>query len=122
MLMLSKNAKLFWSLNNHVERAHELFFIDTGCTGPLFNQHLVTKHQIPVQKKDMPIDILNAHREIIQAAGEFFTYRHDKMIGKYEETFCWELGLLKQGIIGYLPVTWMNRHNPDINWKTGTFC
>jgi hypothetical protein len=42
------------------------------------------------------------------------------IIGKHEETLRWELGPLQQGILGYLPVSWMNRHNPDINWTTGT--
>jgi len=63
-------AELCWKVKNYVERAHGLFLINTGCTDPILNQDLAAKHQIPVHKRDMPIDILNAHGEIIPAAGE----------------------------------------------------
>jgi hypothetical protein len=79
-------AELCWKGKNHFERARGLFRIDTGCIGPILNQDLAAKHQIPVHKIELPIDILNAHGEIIPAAGEYYTHRLDMVIGKHEET------------------------------------
>ena len=107
-------------MKNHVERAHWLFLIHTGCTGPILNQDLAAKHQIPVHKRDMPIDRHNAHGEIIPAAEEYYTHRLDMIIGKHEETLHWDLGPLQDEMLGYLWVSWMDRHNSDINWTTGT--
>jgi hypothetical protein len=64
-------AELCWRVKNHVERIHGQFLIDTGCTGPILNQDLAAKHKIPVHKRDMPIDILNAHGAIIPDAGDY---------------------------------------------------
>jgi len=67
-------VELSWKVKNHVERTHGLFLIDTGCIDTILNQDLVAKHQIPVHKRDMLIDILNAHEEIIPAVGEYYTH------------------------------------------------
>ena len=31
----------------------------------------------------------------------------------------WEVGVIEDSIDGYLPVAWLQKHNPDVNWKTG---
>ena len=31
----------------------------------------------------------------------------------------WKVGVIEDSIDGYLPVAWLQKHNPDINWKTG---
>ncbi len=28
--------------------------------------------------------------------------------------------MIEQGIDGYLPVSWLSKHNPDIDWDQGT--
>jgi hypothetical protein len=68
--MLLNKCRTWLEVKNHIERAHGLFLINTGCTGPILNQDLAAKHQIPVHKIDMPIEILNAHGDIIPAAGD----------------------------------------------------
>jgi hypothetical protein len=40
-------------------------------------------------------------------------------IGHHQEEIGWEIGKLKKGISGYLPVAWLTKHNPEIDWKTG---
>jgi len=40
------------------------------------------------------------------------------VMGKHEEKLRWEVAPLEKGISGYLPVSWIRKHNPDINWHT----
>jgi hypothetical protein len=40
-------------------------------------------------------------------------------IGHHQEEVSWEIGKLEKGISGYLPVEWLTKHNPEIDWETG---
>jgi hypothetical protein len=40
------------------------------------------------------------------------------VMGKHEERIRWEVGPLEKGISGYLPGSWIQKHNPEINWHT----
>jgi hypothetical protein len=40
-------------------------------------------------------------------------------IGQHQEEVSWEIGKLERGISGYLPVEWLTKHNPEIDWQTG---
>jgi hypothetical protein len=40
------------------------------------------------------------------------------VMGKHQESIRWEVGPLEKGISGYLPVSCIQKHNPDINWHT----
>ena len=40
------------------------------------------------------------------------------VIGNYLVVLVWEVGVIEYSIDGYLPVAWLQRHNPDVNWKT----
>ena len=31
----------------------------------------------------------------------------------------WQVEVIEDSIDGYLPVAWLQKHNPDVNWKTG---
>lgn len=57
---------------------------------------------------------------IIQGAGEYCTRPLDMTIGKHEETLSEELSPLPNDILGYLPISWLRRHNPEIDWEVGT--
>jgi len=54
----------------------------------------------------------------MMGAGEYFTTPLDMVMGKHEESLHWEVGRLEKGISRYLPVSWVRKHNPDINWLT----
>ena len=41
-------------------------------------------------------------------------------MGDHQEELAWEVGPLEDGIDGYLPVGWLIKHNPDIDWEKGT--
>jgi len=42
------------------------------------------------------------------------------VIGKYTEQLVWKVGQIEDSVDGYLLVTWLSKHNPDIDWEKGT--
>ena len=111
-------AELNWRLKNHIQRCHGTFMLDTGCTGPILSEEFVKKEKIPVEKRNSPIQMLDAQGDLMMGAGEYFTAPLEMVMGKHEESIRWEVGPLEKGISGYLPVSWIQKHNPDINWHT----
>jgi RNase H-like domain found in reverse transcriptase/Reverse transcriptase (RNA-dependent DNA polymerase)/Integrase zinc binding domain/Chromo (CHRromatin Organisation MOdifier) domain/Integrase core domain len=111
-------AELNWKTRNHITRCHGTFLLDTGCTGPILNQEFVKKEKIPIERRNSPIQMLDAQGDLMMGAGEFFTAPLEMVMGKHEESLRWEVGPLEEGISGYLPISWVQKHNPDINWHT----
>ena len=42
------------------------------------------------------------------------------VIGKHTEQLVWEVGQIEDSVDRYLPITWLSKHNPDIDWEKGT--
>lgn len=111
-------AELNWRTRNHTSRCHGIFLLDTGCTGAILNEEFVKKEKIPVHRRDSPIEMHDAQGDLMMGAGEYFTAPLEMVMGKHEESLRWEVGPLEKGISGYLPISWVRKHNPDINWHT----
>jgi hypothetical protein len=111
-------AELNWRFSNHTVRCHGTFLLDTGCTGPILSEDFVKRERIPVETRNSPIQIIDAQEDLMMSAGEYFTAPLAMVIGKHEESLRWEVGPLEKGISGYLPVSWVRKPNPDINWHT----
>ena len=45
-------------------------------------------------------------------------------IGTHQEELTWEISRLEDGIDGYLPISWLQLYNPDVQWDMGkmTWC
>jgi hypothetical protein len=71
-----------------------------------------------VEQRSSPIQMLDAQGDLKMGAGEYFTAPREMVMGKHEESIRWEAVPLEKLISGYLPVSWMQKHNPDINWHT----
>ena len=65
------------------------------------------------------VSIWNASQQPIAGAGRFYTQPLRLVIGNHLEVLVWEVGVIEDSIDGYLPVAWLQKHNPDVNWKTG---
>jgi hypothetical protein len=76
----------------------------------------VKKDKIPVERRNSPIQMLDAQTDLMMGAGEYFTATLQMLMGKHEESIRWEQGPLEKGISGYLPISWVRKNNPDINW------
>ena len=55
----------------------------------------------------------------IAGAGRFYTQPLVLVIGNHSEVLVRKVGVIEDSIDGYLAVAWLQKHNPDVNWKTG---
>jgi len=92
--------------------------LHTGFPGPILSEYLVKKEKIPVQRRSSPIQMLDAQCDRMMGPGKSFTAPLELVIGMNEQSIRWEVGPLEKGISGYLSVSWIQKHNPDINWHT----
>jgi hypothetical protein len=63
--------------------------------------------------------VTSADGSPIEGAGEKYTTPLTMRIGHHQEEISWEIGKLEKGIDGYLPIEWLTKHNPEIDWETG---
>ncbi|SJL12751.1 uncharacterized protein ARMOST_16182 [Armillaria ostoyae] len=93
--------------------------IDSGCTGSSIHCDFVKKHGIPIQKTASSIPVYNADGSR-NKAGEITTYAELRLkIGDHSERIdltVTDLGS-KEIFLGH---DWLVRHNPVINWTSGS--
>ncbi|SJL10209.1 uncharacterized protein ARMOST_13593 [Armillaria ostoyae] len=93
--------------------------LDSGCTGSSIHRDVIKKYGIPVQKTASPIPVYNADGSR-NKAGEITTYAELRLkIGGHSERIdlaVTDLGS-KEIFLGH---DWLVRHNPSINWATGS--
>ncbi|KAI5121007.1 hypothetical protein M0805_005953 [Coniferiporia weirii] len=93
--------------------------IDSGAEGKFIDAKFIIKHCIPTKPLAHPIQVRNVdgtpnqHGTITQ-----FTWRLIKIGGRSITTTFLVTSLGKEDVILGLP--WLKRHNPTINWTTGT--
>lgn len=112
-------VEINWKVKNHQERVHGRLLVDTGCTGPILNARIVAKHKIPTISRKSPVQVLGPDGTQIEGAGLRFTTPLNLVIGKHEESMSWEVGPLQDGVLGYLPISWFKKHNPEVDWHSG---
>ena len=113
-------AKLSWTDQYGRHKTHEArLLLDCGCSGPILNKDFVWKTKVPWTRREVPISVLTADGEPMKEAGERYSPDLIMRIGHHQEELSWEVATLEEGIDGYLPVGWLQQHNPDIQWDTG---
>jgi hypothetical protein len=70
-------------------------------------------------RRKSPVEVRSADGTPIEDAGFKYSTPLTMRIGHHQEEVRWEIGKLEKGISGYLPVEWLTKHNPDIDWETG---
>ena len=93
--------------------------MDCGCTGPILNQDFVKRNHIPWVSRDKPISVLTADGKPMEDAGARYSEDLIMRIKEHQEEFTWVISHLEDGIDGYLPISWLEQHNPDVQWDTG---
>jgi hypothetical protein len=66
-----------------------------------------------------PMSVTTADGSPMKGAGEYYTTPYCMKIGSHQEDISWEVAQLEENIAGYLPMSWLYLHNPDIEWNTG---
>ncbi|SJL16754.1 uncharacterized protein ARMOST_20283 [Armillaria ostoyae] len=93
--------------------------LDSGCTGSSIHHNVVKKYGIPVRKTASPIPVYNANGSR-NKAGEITTYAELRLkIGGHSEKIDLAVTDLSSKEI-FLGHDWLVRHNPSINWTTGS--
>jgi len=91
--------------------------IDCGATGPILREEWVRESEILVKKRQKPIEVQNASQQPIPRVGVHYIQPVGLVIGKHTEQLVWEVGQIEDSVDGYLPVTWLSKHNPNIDWE-----
>ncbi len=113
-------AKLHWYNPEGDQVGNEvILLLDSGCSGPMINQAFVQKHAVPWIQRDSPITVNTADGRPMESAGVKYTESIILRIGLHQEELAWEISRLEEGVAGYLPISWLQRHNPDVHWDTG---
>ena len=93
--------------------------LDCGATSPILREEFVRDQQILTKQRTKPISIWNASQQPITGAGRYYTQPIGLEIGNHSEVLVWEIGGIEESIDGYLPIAWLQKHNPDVNWQSG---
>ena len=113
-------ANLFWHDQYGRKRGDKVrLLLDCGCTGPILNRDFVQRHHMPWVKRDRPITVQTADGKPMEDAGDKYSEDVILRIGTHQEELTWEISRLEDGIDGYLPISWLQLHNPDVQWDTG---
>ncbi|SJL17084.1 uncharacterized protein ARMOST_20626 [Armillaria ostoyae] len=93
--------------------------VDSGCTSSAINRAFVQKHHLDTVKTAIPIIVYNADGSR-NKGGDITEYVEVRLtIGNHEERI--DLAVTDLGAKDlYLGHDWLKRHNPVINWETGT--
>ena len=94
--------------------------IDSGAGGEFIDQNYARTLTLPLQKLIKPIPALNFDRTLNKKGIIKHYINLDLDIFGQKQTMCLLVtGLGKQKMILGFP--WLQKHNPIINWQTGTF-
>ena len=118
---LSFLANLEWRNKNHVERTRGKFLCDSGATGPILNRKYVEKFGIPQIKCVKPITLKSADGQIMTSADYAYSPLMLMIMGKHTEELSFEISELEDEFLGYLPMSWLRKHNPGIDWASGKY-
>ena len=115
-------TKLDWKMGNKMKSVTALLLLDSGATGPVLASHFIKKHGIPLEEKRQRMQMIAANGEQIDG-GTHHTKTVGMWIGKHVSNMKFEaLGIPDEGSrmhVGYLPMSWLSEHNPDIDWSLG---
>ena len=116
-------TKLEWKDGNETRSAKALLLLDSGATGPVLAQSFIDKHKNPLERKAHRTHMIAANGACIKG-GTHHTGMLSVWIGKHASDMKFEaLGIPSDDPnrhVGYLPMSWLTEHNPDIDWSMGT--
>jgi hypothetical protein len=86
--------------------------------GPALSQQFVDANQIPVEKKEERLLVEAANGEHI-GGGTHHTTSLEVHMGRHVSDIKFEVLNVPRGkdhmYVGFLPMSWLSQHNPDIN-------
>ena len=114
-------VRLEWSHNQERLSGEALLLLDSGATGGVLSSDWVKNAQVPCVRRKEPLPILDASGNHIPGSGLHYTTTVDMYIGDPMYKMRFEVADMVAGKVnGYLPISWLKDHNPDINWEMGS--
>ena len=104
-------------LDEHELDAHAL--VDSGCTGSCIDSRFVSRYHIPTKRYPNPLKVFNADGSDNEG-GLITDYVEIEMVIRcHRETIRLAVTNLATSNV-FLGYDWLERHNPEIDWKAGT--
>jgi hypothetical protein len=119
---LMLRSRFYWQTREGQKSVTAVLLLDSGATGPVLSQQFVDNNQIPVGEK--------AERLLVEAAtgeniggGTHHKIPLDIHIGIHVSDIKFEVLNVPCGkkdiYVGFLPMSCLAQHNPDIDWAKG---
>jgi len=114
-------VRLEWSHNQERLNGEALLLLDSGSTGAVLSSDWVKNAHVPCVRRKELTPILDASGNHIPGSGLHYTTTVDMYIGDHMNKMRFEVADMPAGKVnGYLPMSWLKDHNPDINWEKGS--
>ena len=114
-------VRLKWRLGAKETTSDVVLLLDSGATGPVLSTNWAKEAQVPCVRRKVACPITDASGNNLPGSGRWYTRPLKMIIGDHENEMNFEVADMPEGKIdGYLPMSWLERHNPDIDWETGT--
>jgi len=109
-------VRVEWTQNQERRSGEALLLLDSGANSAVLNSDWVKDAQVPcVRWKDLT-PITDASGNHIPGSGLHYTTTVDMYIGDHMNKMGFEVADMPAGKVnGYLPMSWLKDHNPDIN-------
>ena len=110
---------LEWKLNSKTKKVPARLLLDSGCTGLEMSKSFIKRHGMPLEAKRQKLNLVAANGQQIEG-GTHNTKSIGVWIEKHVSDIKFEsIGIRDEGpwgLAGYLPMSWLVEHNPDIDW------
>src|SRR3978361_971049 len=120
---LMVRSRFSWMTSTRKKSATALLLLDSGATGPVLSQHFVNGNQVPLEEKEERLLVEAANGDNIDG-GTHHTTSLEVHMGKHVSDIQFEVLDVPCGknhlYAGFLPMSWLAQHNPDINWTKGS--
>jgi len=114
-------VRLEWSHNQERQSGEALLLLDSGATGAVVSSDWVKDTQVPCIRRKDPTPITHTTWNHIPGSGLHYTTTVDMYIGDHTNKIRFEVADMPAGkVCGYLPMSWLKDHNPDINSEKGS--
>jgi len=111
-------VRLEWSHNQERLSGEALLLLDSGSTSAVLSSDWVKEAQVPCVRRKDPTPITDASGNYIPGSALHYTTTVDMYIGDHKNKILFEVADIPPGKVnGYLPMSWLKDHNPDINWE-----
>ena len=107
-----------WTHNQERLSGEGLLLLDSPATGAVLSSDWVKDVHVPCVRRKDPTPITDASGNHIPGSGLHYTTRVDMYIGDHMNKMRFEVADMPAGKVnGYLPISWLKDHNPDVNWE-----